>query len=182
MVVLFLVSRELSYWSSEWLYQFTFQPTIQEGSLFFTPSPTLIVCRLFDDGHCDLFFCFFVGFFCHLMWRADSLEKTLMLGKTEAGGKGDDRGWDGWMASRTWWAWVWASSRSWWGTGKPGVLQSMGLQRVRHNWVTELNRSDCDLCEVILHCGFDLHFSVEHLLMCLIVFWWSMCLSVEISV
>ena len=67
MVVLFLVSRELSYWSSEWLYQFTFQPTIQEGSLFFTPSPTLIVCRLFDDGHCDLFFCFFVGFFCHLM-------------------------------------------------------------------------------------------------------------------
>ena len=67
MVVLFLVSRELSYWSSEWLYQFTFQPTIQEGSLFFTPSPTLIVCRLFDDGHCDLFFCFFVFFFCHLM-------------------------------------------------------------------------------------------------------------------
>ena len=43
------------------------------------------------------------------------------------------------MASPTWWTWVWASSRSWWWTGNPGVLQSMGLQRVRHNWVAELN-------------------------------------------
>ena len=49
--------------------------------------------------------------------------------------------WDGWMASPTQWTWVWASSGSWWWTGKPGVLQSMGLQRVRHNWVTELNGS-----------------------------------------
>ena len=46
-------------------------------------------------------------------------------------------GWDGWMASLTRWTWVWASSRSWWWTGKPGVLQSMGLQRVGHNWATE---------------------------------------------
>ena len=45
----------------------------------------------------------------------------------------------GWMASPTQQTWVWASSRSWWWTGKPGVLQSMGLQRVRHDWVTELN-------------------------------------------
>jgi len=52
---------------------------------------------------------------------------------------GDDRGWDGWMASVTRWTWIWASSRSWWWTGKPGVLQSMGLQRVGHDWVTELN-------------------------------------------
>ena len=48
-------------------------------------------------------------------------------------------GWDVWMASLTWWTWVWASSRSWWWTGKPGVLQSMGSQRVRHDWATELN-------------------------------------------
>ena len=54
-------------------------------------------------------------------------------------GEGDDRGWDGWMASLTWWTWVWASSGSCWWTGKPGVLQSMDLQRVRHHWVTELN-------------------------------------------
>ena len=65
--------------------------------------------------------------FGHLMWRTDSLEKTLMLGKIEAGGEGDNRGWDGWMGSPTQWTWVWASSGSWWWTGKPGVLQSMGL-------------------------------------------------------
>ena len=58
--------------------------------------------------------------------------------RLRAGGEGDDRGWDGWMASLTWWTWVWASSRSWWWTGKPGVLQSMGSQRVGHDWVTEL--------------------------------------------
>ena len=57
----------------------------------------------------------------------------------KAGGEGDDRGWDGWMASLTPWTWVWASSRSWWWTGRPGMLQSMGLQRVRHDWATELN-------------------------------------------
>ena len=69
-------------------------------------------------------------YFGHLMQGADSLEKTLMLGKIEGGRRGDDRGWDGWMTSLTQWAWVWASSRRWWRTGKPGVLQSMGLQRV----------------------------------------------------
>ena len=57
----------------------------------------------------------------------------------KAGGEGDDRGWDGWMASLAWWTWVWASSRSWWWTGKPGVLQSMGSQRVGHDWATELS-------------------------------------------
>ena len=74
-------------------------------------------------------------YFGHLMQTTDSLEKTLMLGKSER----DDRGWDGWMASRTWRTWVWTNSGSWWWTGKPGVLQSMGPQRVGHNWVTELN-------------------------------------------
>ena len=53
-------------------------------------------------------------------------------------GEGDNRGWDGWMASLTRWTGVWASSGSWWWTGKPGVLQSMGSQRVRHDWETEL--------------------------------------------
>ena len=54
-------------------------------------------------------------------------------------GEGDDRGWDSWMPSSTWWTWIWASSGSWWWTGKPGMLQSMGLQRVRQDWATELN-------------------------------------------
>ena len=56
-----------------------------------------------------------------------------------AGGEGDNRGWDGWMASLTWWAWVWVNSGSWWWTGKPGMLWFMGLQRVGQDWVTELN-------------------------------------------
>ena len=51
----------------------------------------------------------------------------------------DDRGWDGWMASLTQWTWVWLNSGSWWWTGKPGMLQFMGLQRVRHDWANELN-------------------------------------------
>ena len=56
-----------------------------------------------------------------------------------AGGEGDDRGWDGWMASLTRWTWVWVNSGCWWWTGRPGMLQFTGLQRVRHDWVAELN-------------------------------------------
>ena len=73
----------------------------------------------------------------HLMQRTDLLEKTLMLGKIEPGGERDDRGPDDWMASLTRGTWVRASSGSWWWTGKPGVLQSMGSQRVGHDWGTE---------------------------------------------
>ena len=56
-----------------------------------------------------------------------------------AGGEGDDRGWDGWMASLTQWTGVWVNSGSWWWTGRPGVLQFVGSQRVGHDWATELN-------------------------------------------
>ena len=56
-----------------------------------------------------------------------------------AGAEGDDRGWHGWMASPTRWTWVWVNSRSWWWTGRPGLLRFMGLQRVGHDWATELN-------------------------------------------
>ena len=58
------------------------------------------------------------------------------LGQEE---KGDDRGWDGWMASLTRWTWVWVDSGSWWWIGRPGVLWFMGSQRVRHDWSTELS-------------------------------------------
>ena len=57
--------------------------------------------------------------------------------RLKTGGEGDNRGWDDWMALPTQWTWVWANSRRWWRTGKPGMLQSMGFQRVRHDWVTE---------------------------------------------
>ena len=59
--------------------------------------------------------------------------------RLRAGEEGDNREWDGWMASSTQWTWVYVNSESWWWTGRPGVLQFMGSQRVRHDWATELN-------------------------------------------
>ena len=79
------------------------------------------------------------------MWRVDSLEKTLMLGRIGGRRKrGRQRlrwldGKDGWMASPTWWTWVWVNFGSWCWTGRPGVLQFMGSQRVGHDWATELD-------------------------------------------
>ena len=80
-------------------------------------------------------------YFGHLMWRTDSLEKTLMLGKI--GGR-RIRGPQSmrWLDGMTWWTCVWASSRSWWCTGMPGMLQSMVLQRARHDWEAELKKFD----------------------------------------
>ena len=79
-------------------------------------------------------------YFGHLMRRSDSFEKTLMLERLRAGGEGDGRGWDGWMASRTQWTWVWVDSESWWWTGRPGVLWFTGFQsRTRLSDWTELN-------------------------------------------
>ena len=59
-----------------------------------------------------------------------------------AGGEGDDRGWDGWMASLTQWTWVSVNSGTWWWIGRPGVLRFMGSQRVGHDWGTDLIWSD----------------------------------------
>ena len=78
-------------------------------------------------------------YFGHLMQRVDSFEKTQCWERLKSEGEGDDRGWDGWMASPAQWTWVWVSSESWWWTGKPGMLQSMGSIKVRHDWVTEVN-------------------------------------------
>ena len=80
-----------------------------------------------------------VQYFGHLLRRVDSLERPWCWEGLEAGGEGYNRGWDGWMASWTRWTWVWVNSRSWWWTGRPGVLQFMGSQRVRHDWETKLN-------------------------------------------
>ena len=78
--------------------------------------------------------------------------KSWLIGKDSdagkdlgAGGKGDDRGWDGWMASPNWWTWVWVNSGSWCWTGRPGMLWFMGSQRVGHDWATELNWTPGDL-------------------------------------
>ena len=80
-----------------------------------------------------------------ILWPSDA--KNGLTGKDPDVGKdwrqeekGTTESWDGWMASPTQWTWVWASSRSRWWTGKPGMLQSMGSQKVRHNWATELSQ------------------------------------------
>ena len=78
-------------------------------------------------------------YFGHLMGGVGSFEKTLMLGKTEGRRRKGQQKIRCSMASPIWWIWVWASSRSCWWTGRPGVLQSMGWQRVGHNWAAELN-------------------------------------------
>ena len=93
-------------------------------------------------------------YFGHLMRRVDSLEKTLMLGGIGAGGEGDDRGWDGWMASLTRWTWVWVNSGSWWWTGRPGVLWFMGLQRVGHDWAIDLIWSEWLVMWKIFSCTY----------------------------
>ena len=76
-----------------------------------------------------------------ILWPPDAksqlIRKDSVLGKILGRRRKGWQGWDGWMASPTQWTWVWAISRRWWSTGKPGVLQSMGSQRVRHDWATE---------------------------------------------
>ena len=83
----------------------------------------------------------------HLMQRVDSLKRLWCWEGLGAGGEGDDKGSDGWMASLTPRTRVWVNSGSWWWTGRPGMLWFMGSQRVRHNWVTELNWYKKDLHE-----------------------------------
>ena len=68
-----------------------------------------------------------------LIWKDPECWERLKVAE-----EGDNRGWDGWMAPPTRWTWIWVCSESWWWTGKPGVLQSMGWQRVGHDWATEL--------------------------------------------
>ena len=78
-------------------------------------------------------------YFGHLMWRVDSLEKTLMLGRIGGRRRG---GWQRmrWLDGITnWWIWVWVDSGCWWWTGRPDILRFMGSQRVRYDWATELN-------------------------------------------
>ena len=103
-----------------------------------------------------------------ILWPYD--EKSQLVRKDQDAGKdwrpekeGDDRGWDGWMASLTQWAWIWVGSRSWWWTGKPEELQSMGSQRVRHSSTTEQQESERNQSEkatyylilTICHAGKD---------------------------
>ena len=98
-------------------------------------------------------------YFGYLMRRMDSLEKTLMLGNIEGRRRRDDREWDGWMTSPIQWTWVWASSGSWWWTGRPGMLQFLGSQRVRHDWASELNWTEYSI--VYMYHSFLIHLSAD---------------------
>ena len=89
-------------------------------------------------------------YFGHLMWRTNSLAKALMLGKIEGRRRSVQQRTNGCMVSMTHWTWVCTSSRRWWWTGKPGVLQFMGLQRVRHDWTIEQQQQRSNLVMVLL--------------------------------
>ena len=78
-------------------------------------------------------------YFGHLLQKLTHWKRLCCWEGLGEGGEGDDRGWDGWMASLTRWTWVWVNSGSCWWTGRPGMLWFMGSQRIRHDWVTELN-------------------------------------------
>ena len=93
-------------------------------------------------------------YFDHLMRKLTHWKRPWCLEGLWAGGEGDDRGWDGWMASPTWWTWVSVNFGSWWWTGRPGVLRFMGSQRVGHDWATELNWVVSNLLLNIFICGF----------------------------
>ena len=81
-------------------------------------------------------------YFGHLMWKTDSFEKTLMLEQIEGKRRRGQQGMRWLDGISIQWTWVWGNSGSWWWTGKPGMLHSMGLQRVRYDWATELNWTD----------------------------------------
>ena len=84
-------------------------------------------------------------YFGHLMRRLTHWKSPWCWEGSGAGGEGDSRVWDGWMASLTRWTWVWVNSGSWWWTGRPDVLWFMGSQRVRHDWVIELNWTELNI-------------------------------------
>ena len=79
-------------------------------------------------------------YFGHLMQRTDSWKRPWCWKRLKSGGEGDNRGWDGWMASLTWWTWVWVSSGSWWWGGRCAAVRGVAKSRTRLSDWTELNQ------------------------------------------
>jgi len=113
------------------------------------PIPSLWVVPVHQPQASSIVHQTWTGDRCSWSWNSNTLvtcgeelthlKRPWCWERFKAEGEGDNRGWDGWMASPTQWTWVWVNSKSWWWTGRPGVLQSMGLQRVGPDWATELN-------------------------------------------
>ena len=122
-------------WIAIWFHVSSFLPLLFSDSIIYPPLLYIPIGR--NDVKAET----------PVLWPPHA--KSWLIGKDwcweglGAGGEGDDRGWDGWMASLTRWTWVWVNSRSWWWTGRPGVLRFMGSQRVEHDWVTDLIWFDC---------------------------------------
>ena len=94
--------------------------------------------------------------FGHLMQRMIYWKRSWCWERLKAGGEGDDRGWDGWMASLTPWTWVWASSGSWWWTGRPGVLGSLWLALKTGNQKNKINKIETSFFENLIEIGYSL--------------------------
>ena len=133
-------------------------------------------------------------YFGHWCEELTHLKRLWCWERLKAGGEGDDRGWDGWLALLTQWTWVWASSGSWRWTGKPCMLQSMGSQRVRHNWTdwySKQNKEDIFMAITVLvsvtsvvvvtgvyNCVFQNSFCIsfalsKHLICSWFLVWWG---------
>ena len=110
-------------------------------------------------------------YFDYLVQRANPLEKTLMLGKIEGRRRGGNRRWDDWRASLTQWTRVYANSRRQWRTGKSGVLQCMGLQRIRHDLETEQQYKNIHILHSSLKNLFYLKSSLFYMSLKLLCFW-----------
>ena len=111
---------------------------------FFFLIPKLIFLTVHSSIH-SLLSARYGQYFGHLMWRVTHWKRPWWWERLRARGEEGDREWDGWMASLTQWRWVWADSRRQWRTGKPGMLSSMGLQRVSRNLATEQQQQHYEL-------------------------------------
>ena len=143
------------YWDNYIIFIFHFVNVVCHSGLYILScpcipgiNPTWSFCMILLMYSCTSLLIFCWGFLhlfssgivtCNFLFELTRWKRLWCWEGLGAGAEGDDRGWDGWMASPTRWTRVWVNAGNWWWTGRPGVLQFMGSQRVGHDWPTELN-------------------------------------------